>query len=63
MEKLSKCIAVALHEMGKLRFSGAATIPAGNAMSALYQAAEEVKRLEAEKAAKKSKTKESEHGG
>lgn len=45
MEKIKKCLAVALNELGKINFKGMAVIPAGNAMSALYLAAQEVEKL------------------
>ena len=48
MEKIKKCLAVALDELGKIKFSGMAVIPAGNAMSALYLAAQEVEKLNAQ---------------
>ena len=48
METIDKFLAVALNELGKIKFSGAAVIPAGNAMSALYLAIEELEKLRAE---------------
>ena len=54
MEELKKCIAVALNEMGKLKFSGPSVIPAGNVMSALYLAGDEINRLEKEEKARQA---------
>ena len=48
MEKISNYLAYALDELGKINFKGMAVIPAGNAMSALYLAAQEVERLQAD---------------
>lgn len=55
METISKCIAIALSEMGKLSFSGATLIPAGKVMEALRLAAKEIEELKAGKAAEERK--------
>lgn len=55
METISKCIAIALSEMGKLSFSGATLIPAGKVMEALRLAANEIEELKAGKAAEERK--------
>ena len=57
MKELKKCVAVALSEMGKLRFSGATLIPAGNVMSALTLAGEEINRLEVEEQKRQAEAK------
>ena len=49
METIKKYLAVALDELGKIKFSGMAVIPAGNAMSALYLAAQEAEKLLSER--------------
>lgn len=49
MENIEKCLNIAMQELGKISFSGKTVIPAGRAMDALYLAAQEVKRLKAEK--------------
>lgn len=60
METINKCIAIALSEMNKLRFSGETLIPAGKVMEALRLAAEEIKVLMAQKP--EEKTEECENG-
>lgn len=47
MENIEKCLAIALKELGQLSFRGAAVIPAGRAMDALYLAAQELKNIKA----------------
>lgn len=44
METISKCIKIALDELGRLQFSGVSVIPAGRAMDALYLAAQELQK-------------------
>lgn len=48
METISKCIKIALDELGRLQFSGVSVIPAGRAMDALYLAAQELQKLREE---------------
>lgn len=47
MENIEKCLAIALKELGRISFNGAAVIPAGRAMDALYLAAQELKNSKA----------------
>lgn len=48
MENIEKCLTIAVSELGKLNFSGAALVPAGKVMNALLLALEEMRRLRAE---------------
>ena len=59
MENIKKHIAVAISEFAKLHFSGAAVVPAGQVMSALFLANQEIEKLKAESkqvSAEESKT-------
>lgn len=47
MENIEKCLTIAVSELGKLNFSGAALVPAGKVMNALLLALEETRRLKA----------------
>ncbi len=58
MENIGKCLAIALSELGKIHFSGTAVIPAGKAMHALYLAAQETERLQAEEEDRRLEAKE-----
>ncbi len=48
MENIKKHIAVAISEFSKLHFSGAAVVPAGQVMHALFLADQEIEKLKAE---------------
>ena len=48
MENIEKCLTIAVNELSKLSFSGAALVPAGKVMNALLLALEETRRLKAE---------------
>ena len=60
MENIGKCLVDAISELGKLKFSGAALIPAGRAMNALHLAAQEIERLKEEEKDRQAEAKEEE---
>ena len=48
MENIEKWLTIAVSELNKLNFSGAALVPAGKVMNALLLALEETRRLRSE---------------